>query len=172
MAWKHFQLREFTKAKVGKKVFTVKLSPVGFYLLDTLVTNILDPLRSFYDRPVRVTSGCRDYGVYSAMLKDREKHPEKAPPSRTSDHFYCNHANPFGVGASDITFHGIDPLQVLAWVMSEELPVGQVIAYPTKGFVHLSNPKTVLFVPEAIQDLPLKPKFLVWTQDQGYRSVG
>lgn len=167
-----FRLKEFTFVTVAGKTFQVRLSPVGYHLLDTLVTGVLIPLRRFYSKPIHVTCGARDLNVYMAMVQDREKHPEKPKPSKSSDHFYCNSANPFGSGAADITFNGIDPLDVLAWAMSTKAPTGQVIAYPANGFVHLSNPRTALLSEGASGALPEKPKYLVWTREHGYREVG
>jgi uncharacterized protein YcbK (DUF882 family) len=166
----HFGLHEFTKASVGRKKFQVKLSSVGYYLAERLALDILEPVRVNEGRPVRVTSGARSWAVYDAMVKDREG-TNKSKPSKRSDHFYANHVHPYGVGAADITFHGIDPLHLIAWIMAEGIPVGQAIAYPSNRFVHLSNPRTVLFALEAIEVLPPKARFLVWTPDLGYRNL-
>lgn len=60
MDWKHFTLKEMTKSSTAKSL-GIDNTPSQDIVsnLDKLVTNVLDPLRSEWMKPIRVTSGYR-----------------------------------------------------------------------------------------------------------------
>lgn len=58
--WKHFTLKELTKSETASK-FNIDNTPDKYVVsnLDKLVTNVLDPIRESWGRPIKVTSGYR-----------------------------------------------------------------------------------------------------------------
>ena len=60
MNWKYFTLKEMTRSSTAEK-FNIDNTPSTYIVenLDRLVTNVLDPLRYSWGKPIRVTSGYR-----------------------------------------------------------------------------------------------------------------
>lgn len=60
MNWKYFTLKEFTRSRTADKLgfFNTPLES-DIQNLDLLVSNILDPLRKAWGKPIIVTSGYR-----------------------------------------------------------------------------------------------------------------
>lgn len=58
--WKHFTLKEMTKSETASK-FNIDNTPDKYVInnLDKLVTNVLDPIRESWCKPIKVTSGYR-----------------------------------------------------------------------------------------------------------------
>ena len=64
----HFQLKEFTNSKIAKKL-NINNEPTLLVLnhLKELATNLLEPFRQWYDKPVKVTSGFRCNSLNKAV---------------------------------------------------------------------------------------------------------
>lgn len=58
--WKYFKLSEFTKSNIASKLGFIN-TPLesDIHNLDLLVSNILDPLREAWGKPIIITSGYR-----------------------------------------------------------------------------------------------------------------
>ena len=140
-----FAYEEFTQSNYGNPVFN-KLSK---YLLEYLCQNILDPIRREIGHPILVTSGMRDINVMEG-LKRAGYHP-----STTTDHSFGNpEVNPFGVGAADLVLkeNNCEKLFTLSCQLFRinRIWFGQCLweKQNNQEWVHISNPKTVLFHPE------------------------
>lgn len=139
-----FSYKEFTRSNYGKPVFN-RLSK---HLLECLCQNILDPIRQEFGYPIKVTSGIRDINVMEGLRRVGYH------PSTTTDHSFGDpEVNSFGVGAADIrpfswgTSEKIFNIAVDFINNSKDIPIGQVL-WEQQGkheWVHISNPKTVLF---------------------------
>ena len=142
-----FNYNEFTKSNYGKPVFN-KLSK---HLLECLCRDILDPIRGKFGLPILVTSGVRDIIIMKG-LRDAGYHP-----SATTDHSFGDpEFNPFGSGAADITpisegcCEDIFLIAIRLIQNVSKFQVGQVLweRQGEREWVHISNPKSVLFQPE------------------------
>ena len=149
-----FNYEEFTKSNYGKPVFN-KLSK---YLLECLCRKILDPIRGEFGHPIIVTSGVRDIIVMNG-LRDAGYFP-----SATTDHSFGDpEFNPFGSGASDIRPYSkgsCEDIFRISVKLSEIVPIGQIIweRQGEREWVHISNPKSVLFQPEIANMIASKLK--------------
>ena len=150
-----FSYEEFTQSDYGKPVFN-KLSK---HLLECLCRNILDPIRKEFGHPILVTSGLRDINIMKGLRKAGYF------PSSTTDHSFGDpDFNPFGVGAADIRPYGQGTCEEIFNIAvdfvndSEDIPVGQVLweRQGEREWVHISNPKTILFQPEVARMLASK----------------
>ena len=146
-ASKFFSYHEFTRSNYGKPVFN-KLSK---HLLECLCRDILDPIRREFGHPILITSGIRDINVMEGLRRAGYH------PSSTTDHSFSDpDFNPFGVGAADIRPYGRGACEEIFNIAVdfvnrlEGIPVGQVLweRLRTHEWVHISNPKTILFQPE------------------------
>ena len=146
-ASEYFSYEEFTQSNYGKPVFN-RLSK---HLLECLSRNILDPIRKEFGHPILVTSGMRDTNVMNG-LRDAGYFP-----SATTDHSFGDpEFNVFGSGASDIRPLGSGTCEDIFTVvikLIQTVPgfqVGQVLweRQGDREWVHISNPKSVLFQPE------------------------
>ena len=142
-----FTYEEFTRSNYGKPVFN-KLSK---YLLECLCRDILDPIRREFGHPILVTSGIRDINVMEGLRRAGYY------PSPTTDHSFGDpDFNPFGAGAADIRPYGQGSCEDIFTIAvdfinrSDGIPVRQVLweRQGSREWVHLSNPKTVLFQPD------------------------
>lgn len=139
-----FNYEEFTRSNYGKPVFN-RLSK---HLLECLCRNILDPIRGEFGLPVRVTSGVRDIIVMKG-LRDAGYHP-----SATTDYSFGDpEFNPFGSGASDIRSYSkgtCEDIFKIAVKLSESVQIGQILweRQGEREWVHIGNPKSILFQPE------------------------
>ena len=115
----HFQRWEFERsAKAVKFKIDNTAPPEVVANLELLCEWVLDPLREFLGKPIRVTSGYR--------------HPElnrRIGGSKTSDHMYGR--------AADIVVRGIQPDEIVYAVMDMKLPVKQAISEYNR-WTHLS----------------------------------
>lgn len=68
MNWKFFTLKEMTRSSTAEKL-GIDNTPNELIInnLDDLVTNVLDPLREAYGKPIRVTSGYRCEALNKAV---------------------------------------------------------------------------------------------------------
>ena len=142
-----FNYEEFTRSDYGKPVFN-KLSK---HLLECLCRDILDPIRREFGHPIKVTSGIRDINVMKGFRR------AGSHPSPTTDHSFGDpDFNPFGAGAADIRPYGQGTCEDIFNIAidfinrNDTIPVGQVLfeRQGSREWVHISNPKTVLFQPE------------------------
>ena len=145
-----FNYEEFTRSNYGKPVFN-KLSK---YLLECLCRNILDPIRKEFGYPILVTSGLRDINVMNELRRAGYH------PSPTTDHSFGDpDFNPFGVGAADIRPYNQGACEDIFKIAIDflknrsDFQVGQVLweRLDEREWVHISNPKTVLFQPDVAQ---------------------
>jgi len=138
-----FSYEEFTRSNYGIPVFN-RLSK---HLLECLCREILDPVRRIFWYPIMATSGIRDINVMTGLLAAGYH------PSTTTDHSFGDpEVNPFGVGAADIRPYGqgtCEDIFNIAVKLSESVPMGQIIweRQGDREWVHISNPKSVLFQP-------------------------
>ena len=68
MNWKYFTLKEMTRSSTATKL-GIDNTPNELIInnLNDLVTNVLDPLREAYGKPIRVTSGYRCEALNKAV---------------------------------------------------------------------------------------------------------
>lgn len=132
---KNFSLSEFTKS-AG---IVITPTPEQIYCLKALANNILQPVRDRFGNTT-ITSGLRNDQSYNALVA------QGYPASKTSDHFAWSKENPIGTGAADIVCGSAVMFGVFKWVQTNIMDkVGQVIYYPDKGFVHVSNRFSKIF---------------------------
>ena len=106
----------------------------------------LENVREHFDKPVIITNGIRD-SILWHMLKAADY-----SPSRTTDHSYGLSYNRFGVGAIDHFVPGVDIKEVYDYekgTFGED--VGQLILYKKMRFIHMSNPRELVFSKEFIE---------------------
>lgn len=108
----HFDLSELSPASMPP--------PEAVERLRRLCVEVLEPVRSALGCPLRVTSGYRSVA-----------HNRRIGGSRSSQHLRGEAADiiPLGVGAEEA-------MRLIAEIIGD-LPVGQVICYPS-GFLHIS----------------------------------
>ena len=142
-----FTYEEFTQSNYGNPVFN-RLSK---HLLECLCRNILDPIRKEFGHPILVTSGMRDINVMNG-LRDAGYFP-----SATTDHSFGDpEFNVFGAGAADVTPYSegcCEDIFLIAIRLIQNVSkfqVGQLLweRQGEREWVHISNPKSVLFQPE------------------------
>ena len=164
-----FTYEEFTRSNYGKPVFN-KLSK---HLLKCFCQDILDPIRREFGHPILVTSGLRDINIMEGL-----RHAGYHPSSTTDHSFGDPDFNPFGVGAADIRPYGrgtceeIFNLAVDFINNSENLPTGQVLweRQGDREWVHISNPKTVLFESMFIAPMVASKLLIGYALDGKYDS--
>lgn len=121
----HFALSEMCVSASAPHLVTppAQVPPEVVGRLRTLCATVLEPLRADLSRPIRVLSGYRSPALNRAV-----------GGSPTSQHTRGEAADVqvFGLAAVDLfrRLIGRAPL----------LPTGQVIVYPSRGFVHLALP--------------------------------
>lgn len=148
-----FSLSELTASSYAAGGF-VKPNDKQIFCLKKLCENLLQPIRNQFGL-VRITSGLRDMEVYHGLIK------AKLPASKTSDHFAWSEANPYGTGAADFYCPNADLDKVYKWIKSElNDKIGQLIIYPSKGFIHVSNSWSEIF---SMPDPGTKVKYLVYS---------
>lgn len=131
---KNFSLEEFTKS-AGLEVHP---TPEQTFCIEALCRNILQPIRDVFG-PMTITAGLRTYESNELLKK------QGYPASSISDHFAWSSANPKGTGAADFVCCA-DMEVVFKWVQLEIMSkVGQVIYYPEKSFIHVSNRFSKIF---------------------------
>ena len=143
----YFTYEEFTQSNYGNPIF----NSLSKYLLKYLCLNILDPLRIQLEYPLLVTSGIRDINIVKGLIRAGYH------PSSSTDHSFGDpEFNPFGSGAADIRPYGQGSCEEIFSIVVDfinhipEFHIGQVL-WERQGdseWVHISNPKSVLFQPE------------------------
>jgi uncharacterized protein YcbK (DUF882 family) len=132
---KNFELEEFLKSA------GIIIEPTNeqIFCMQTLCTNVLQPIRDIMG-PVVVTSGLRNVKTTSALIK------QGYPASTSSDHYAWSEGNPKATGAADFYCLRKDTLGVFDWIIHSIMDsVGQVIYYPDKNFIHVSNRFSKIF---------------------------
>lgn len=118
---KNFKLSEFTRSKTAKDKGIDNTPSVEVIAnLTTLATDLLQPLRDLYGKPMSVNSGYRSVELNNAIPNS----------SSTSQHVK-------GM-AADIRCES--PLELLKTLKNSKLEFDQAILYPT--FLHLSYGET------------------------------
>lgn len=144
---KNFRVKEFTLSDVASKNIGIRRGGHVQWLLETLVKNIMQPLRSDLGRIV-ISNGLRDIEVWQALKANGYN------PSKTTDHSYGDcELNRHGVGACDFYMYFVRHCDwpLLMWQAYEKIRrfmnYGQVIIYLEKKtlgciprFIHVSNP--------------------------------
>lgn len=126
---KNFYLNEFT-VSAGMNIIATKEQ---IFCLKILCRDVLQRIRNKFGTVV-ITSGLRNMESY------RKLKAQGYPASLTSDHFGWSDANPRGTGAADIHCPNADILDVFHFVQEYLYDeIGQVIYYPGKNIVHVSN---------------------------------
>lgn len=116
---KNFKLEEFTRSDTSI-VKGIKNVPNESQIINlkSLVTNLLQPIRELYGRPMKINSGFRSEELNKAV-----------GGSATSDHRFGN--------AADVKVD--NPKELFDIVINSGLQFDQLILYPT--FIHLSYRK-------------------------------
>lgn len=124
------------------------------WLAKILARDLLEPVRKIVDCALYISDGYRSW----ARWKDLKRRGYK--PYRHSDHSYLEAWNPFGVGAVDLlllvrtrTNHirrepfRQEHYETIVEAMAGEgnPPWGQLIWYPDRGHIHVSNRREVYF---------------------------
>jgi hypothetical protein len=136
----HFRIGEFCQSDYGE----IKPKRYQIYLIKRLAQDILEPIRERFGSPVVITSGIRNKHVWDGIAR-RARERGLPPPSKTTDHSYLDpEVNQWGVGAVDFFVEGVSSQHVFLWA-SENLAYGQIILYPDYHFIHISNPKEIVF---------------------------
>lgn len=119
----NFSLDEFVKTSTG--IDNIPGS-VEIENLSQLVTNVLQPLRSYLKKSIRITSGYRSPGVNAAV----------GGSSTTSQHMKGQ--------AADFQIDGMTNQQIIDTVRLLKLPYDQIIDEQLRGskWVHVSYSKT------------------------------
>jgi len=125
----NFNLNEFIKS--AGLVITPTQQQI--FCLSLLAQNVLQPIRNKFGNTV-ITSGLRNEKSHKSLIS------KGYPASTTSDHFAWSKENPIGTGAADIVCPNAEMFLVFEWIQSNIFNnIGQVIYYPDKGFIHVSN---------------------------------
>jgi uncharacterized protein YcbK (DUF882 family) len=128
---KNFTLSELVKSDAGLRLNLDNTPSRGIINnLHELVTNVLQPIRDHYDKPIRINSGYRS-SVINAVIGG----------SKTSDHVQGF--------AADIEIAGVTNYDLANWI-KDNLKFTQVIlefytmGVPDSGWVHVSyDPKNL-----------------------------
>ena len=135
------------------------------YLATQLCVYVLEPVREVMGCPLFVTNGFRPW----EQVLDLEKRGYH--PSKTSDHSFGQDWYKWGVGAADLlkvvngqrqSFSAHDYNKLVDVLLDEDSihrkSLGQLIWYPSRGHVHVSNAREVLLTPQAQRGLNLAVK--------------
>lgn len=132
---KNFYLSEFTLSA------GIRIEPTDeqLFCLRVLCRDVLQPIRNQFGT-VTITSGVRNQESYEALVA------KGYPASATSDHFAWSKVNPKGTGAADFTCPDADLMDVFHFIQEHlYYHIGQVIYYPEKSFIHVSNRYSKIF---------------------------
>lgn len=109
------------------------------FCIEILCKNLLQSIRNRFGT-VKITSGLRNKESYIELIN------RGYPASKTSDHFGWSNINPRGTGAADIMTPRADIIQVFHWIIDNKFDkFRQVIYYPGKNFIHVSNSFNLIF---------------------------
>lgn len=119
----NFSLAEFVKTSTGIDNIP---TPEAIENLKALVTNVLQPLRTYINKPIRITSGYRSPAVNAAV----------GGSSTTSQHMKGQ--------AADLQIDGMTNQQIIDTVRKLKLPYDQIIDEQLRGskWIHVSYSKT------------------------------
>jgi hypothetical protein len=131
----NFSRKEFTHS-AGTVIVPTKEQ---LYCLKLLCRNILQPIRDKFGQ-VTITSGLRTKETTNKLIA------VGLPASLSSDHIAWSDGNIRGTGAADFTCHGKDIEVIFNWIQRNLMHnIGQVIYYPDRSFIHVSNRFSKIF---------------------------
>jgi len=90
--------------------------------ISRLTVNILQPIRSFYARPVRITSGYRCPELNEAVGGVKSSYHTKGL-------------------AADFTVPGVSLYQVYRAIIGTQLPYEEMYVSEVRGFIHIAYPR-------------------------------
>lgn len=126
---KNFKLSEFTIC-AGE---IIKPTDEQIFCIEVLCKNLLQPIRDTFGS-MNITSGLRDERTNN-ILKQKGY-----PASSTSDHMAWSTGNPKGTGAADFVCINNKMDDIFKWIIKNlSSNFRQVIYYPDKNFIHVSN---------------------------------
>ena len=131
---KNFSLDEFVIC-MG---IVIDATPEQIFCLSVLCEKILQPIRDKFGS-IKITSGLRNT-ISSELMIGKGYNA-----SKTSDHLAWGIWNPRGTGAADFTCSN-NMRDVFHWIQLNIInQIGQVIYYPDKNFIHVSNKFSNIF---------------------------
>ncbi len=133
---KNFDLGEFAHSDSHPEL-VVPVPPQYLANVRQLAESCLQPIRDLWGKPMRILSGYRSPMLNAAV-----------GGSPTSQHMEA--------GAGDVETENIRNFFCLLFSEEPKFPTGQVIAYPSRGFVHIAIPS--LQYPKPAFFLCLTPK--------------
>lgn len=139
---KDFDLSEFAHSDSHPEL-VVPVPPQFLANVRLLAESCLQPIRDLWGKPMRVLSGYRSPVLNLAV-----------GGSPTSQHMRAE--------AADIQTEGVRNFYSLLFTEDPKFPTGQVIGYPSRGFVHIATPS--LQYP--------KPTFFLSLADKSYTRIG
>lgn len=132
----NFNLEEFTLSA------GIIITPTDeqIFCIEKLCKNVLQKIRDKFGS-LKITSGLRNKESNDKLTA------QGYPTSKTSDHFAWSTVNPKGTGAADIVIQNEkDTVKVFNWVIDNLYDkCGQIIYYPDKNFIHVSNDFNEIF---------------------------
>lgn len=178
----HFLLSEFLRSKeAGNNGYYYFAEPKVYQkpLFEHIVF-LLEQIRE-HSGVIRISSGYRDRFIMRALMlnpKHRVSVPRVAGGKlHGTDHSYMDgRVYGFGVGAADIIVK--DPEDTFKWIVANEKlrnEIGQVIFYKEQKFIHIGNPKKLVFQSAEINNLfPMIRKVLIYKNHrfQHYENGG
>jgi len=128
----NFDSREFVVSSQHPELVNdiwLSLTELDLYKFYLQAKLLLQPVRTYIDRPLHITSGKRSKELNTAIKG-----------SKTSDHLYLDEC-----AAIDFKFdNSCDTSQAFWWLRNRYLCFGQLIRYPDKNdndtFIHISTP--------------------------------
>ena len=158
---KYFGIHEVIKSQYGT------VTPTDYQIaLANRLFQVLHIPRDYFGFVFDITSGMRNKTIVGGMLADGTS----LNSSTRTDHSYMDpDVYLFGVGAIDFTCKKCK--DVFYWIMEKTmnrklLAIGQLIWYPERNFIHISNPKSLIFSQDAIKmfGIPILPKYLIYDE--------
>lgn len=127
------------------------------YMLHPLLLK-LETVRGHFGSSVIITNGIRDSILWHML------HNAGYNPSKTTDHSYGLSYNRLGVGAIDHFVMGVDIKDVYAFekeTFGDD--VGQLILYKKMKFIHMANPRALVYSEDFIKhNFREYKKFIEW----------
>jgi len=137
-------------------------SKIQVWLARNLANNVLQKGRDVYGK-FTIIGGIRDAIIYKA-LKDAGYNPSY----RTDHSFGDPEVYQYGVGAVDFV-PAAELWDVFKWYVTEDkeerLTLGQIILYEDSGFIHIANPKSLVYRKNFLHVIGVKDKYLVKRDD-------
>lgn len=160
----HFTIKELCRSQYG----IVYPKPYQLSLAYRLM-KVLDIPREHFGFPFNVLSGIRNAEIVRKMAQDNNC----LNSSNLTDHSFMDpEVNLFGVGAIDFTCKTISKVKdifyyILEKSLSRDFPtIGQLIWYPKRYFIHIANPKSLVFSTEAKElfTIHIPTKYLIYNE--------